>query len=493
MKIREFVADIFLKSTHNFNPKLNTMKLLNPELAQYLKTILKDQYLSFLSAKPEATAIRVNTLKSDIKSLKQKLKNWQLSFKPHPVNPEGLIIENDFLPLSHSLSFFKGEFNYQGISSQLPVLALDPQPGETILDMAASPGSKSTQIAALMKNSGRLVLNEVSIRRQQALVSNTLRSGIINDVSLRLPGQRFGTLFPEFFDRILVDAPCSALGTLPAHFDEINGWWSIETMNSLANLQYQLLISAIKATKVNGVIVYSTCSISAEENEIIVDKILKEYPVKIEKIPIISGSQFQNGLTFFQDKQFDPDLKRAVRTYPQTSQMEGFFIVRLRKTAAVKIHPSKKLMPFVPLFESNNSYVVDVLKHLSVRWGIDLDYLSQFNYSIGKKRIWLVNKDWRQVPQMEFNKAGIMLAEKKYKEWRLTNSSVQFLKNNITSSKLELNVDEIKALFKTGTLEKTNQAPGYYVLTFQNKFIGSGSLFNGKLKIRLPHLFNLVL
>jgi len=469
------------------------MKTLNPELTNYLHVTLKDQYQAYLSAKPEPPSIRVNTLKSDYNSLKQKLQNWGVQWQPHPVNPNGLIIKNDFLPLSHSLSFFRGEFNYQGIASQIPVLALEPQPGETILDMAASPGSKSTQIATLMKNTGQLVLNEVSTRRLQILITNTLRNGLINDVVLRLSGQRIGTLFPEFFDRILVDAPCSALGTLPAHFDEISGWWSIKTMTSLANLQYYLLVSAIKATKVNGVIVYSTCSISPEENEIIIDKILKEYPVKVEKIPFIAGEQFQNGLANYGDTQFNPDLKKAIRTYPQKSQMEGFFIVRLRKTAATKIHPSKKLMAFNPLFESNNPNVAEVLKHLSERWGIDLDYFSQFNYSIGKKRIWLMSKDWKEVPQLEFNKAGIMLAEKKYKEWRLTNASVQFLKNNITESTLELNEDEIKALFKTGNLRKTNQAPGYYVLTFQNEFIGSGSLFNGLLKIRLPHLFDLVL
>ncbi|MBC8181579.1 RsmB/NOP family class I SAM-dependent RNA methyltransferase [candidate division KSB1 bacterium] len=469
------------------------MKITNPELANYLQTTLKNQYQSFLFAKPEPASIRVNTIKSNLNSLKQQLENWEVPWQPHPVNPNGLIIENDFLPLSHSLPFFKGEFNYQGVASQLPVLALDPQPGETILDMAASPGSKSTQIAALMKNKGRLVLNEVSTRRLRVLIVTTLRSGGINDATMRLSGQRIGTLLPGFFDRVLVDAPCSALGTLPSHLDEISSWWSIKTMNSLANLQYFLLVSAIKATKVNGIIVYSTCSISPEENEIIINKILKEYPVEIEKIPIISGREFQNGLISYNNKQFNPDLKKAIRTYPQKSQMEGFFIVRLRKIAATKIHPTKKTMDFSPVAQANNSNVADVLKHLSKRWGIDLDYLSQFNYLIGKKRIWLINKDWQEIPQLEFNKAGILLAEKKYQEWRLTNSSVQFLKDNITRSILELNKEEIPALFKTGVFEKTDQAPGYYVLKFENELIGSVSLFNGKLKIRLPHSFDLVL
>jgi len=494
LTIDRFTKYLYIKDTIKQSfIQIKNMKITNPELANYLQSILNDQYQAYLSAKPEPVSIRVNTLKSNLNLLKQQLMNWHVPWQPHRVNPNGIIIENDFLPLSHSLSFFKGEFNYQGIASQLPVLALDPQPGETILDMAASPGSKSTQIAALMKNRGRLVLNEVSTRRLRVLIVTTLRCGGINDVTMRLSGQRIGALFPHFFDRVLVDAPCSALGTLPEHFDEISSWWSVKTMNSLANLQYHLLVSAIKATKVNGVIVYSTCSISPEENEEIIDKILNEYPVKIEKIPFSSNYGFQSGFTTYENKKFNPELKKAIRTFPQLSRMEGFFIVKLRKTAATKIHPTKKTMDFIPVAEANSTNVADVLKHLSKRWGINLDYLAQFNYLIGKKRIWLINKDWQEIPQLEFNKAGILLAEKKYQEWRLTNSSVQFLKDNITRSTLELNKDDLIALFKTGVLEKTDQPPGYYVLNYENEFIGSCSLFNGKLKIRLPHFFDLVL
>ena len=150
-------------------------------------------------------------------------------------------------------------------------------------------------------------------------------------------------------------------------------------------------------------------------------------------------------------------------------------------------------MDFIPVAEANNTNVAEVLKHLSMRWGITLEFLAQFDYVIGKKRIWLINKDWKEIPQLEFNKAGILLAEKKYQEWRLTNSSVQFLKNNIARSILELNTDEIISLFKTGNIRKKDTSPGYYVLKYEEEFIGSGSLFNGILKIRLPHLFNLVL
>lgn len=470
-----------------------TKELSNKILAEYLQHLLGKQYKPFLNAKPEPAAIRANGLKSNIELIKNKLENWGVSFTPHFANPDGLVIENDFHPLSHSLAFFRGEFNYQSISSQLPVLVLDPQPGETILDMAASPGSKSTQIAALMKNQGRLILNEVSGRRLRALIANTHRAGLVNDVVLQIPGQRTGTMFPEFFDRVMVDAPCSALGTLPAHFDEINNWWSKSTLTRLANLQFQLLVSAIKAVKVNGVIVYSTCSIAPEENELLIDKILKEYPVEIESVPLFAGDRFKPALNKYQDKELNTELKKAARTYPHLHSMEGFFIVRLKKTDHISINKNKEAVRFIHLYKMSDPDVFPILEHLSFRWGIDLNFFDNFRFYLTKKRIYLINEQWDKIPEQGFIKAGIVLAEKKFQEWKLTNSSVQLLGERIKKSLLELTNSEIKQLFKTGNIELRNLTEGYYIITHLGNFIGCASNFNGKLKMHLPYFFNLLI
>ncbi|MCI0496551.1 RsmB/NOP family class I SAM-dependent RNA methyltransferase, partial [candidate division KSB1 bacterium] len=197
------------------------MDIQNSELENYLRQLLTSDYPGFINANPEPLAIRVNTLKTTVPAFEEKLLQWQVDYQPHPLNPTGFILQEDKLPLSHTLAFFLGEFFYQGIASQLPVLALDPQPGETILDMSAAPGSKATQIAALMNNSGQLVLNDPSPGRNTILTRHAHRAGIQHDVVLRAPGQQIGQLFPEFFDRVLVDAPCSGLGTFAAKPGEI--------------------------------------------------------------------------------------------------------------------------------------------------------------------------------------------------------------------------------------------------------------------------------
>lgn len=467
------------------------MKPTNQELNSYLQEFLQEDYAKFLSMQAEPTAIRLNTLIANADTLTKNLTRWQVPFSPHPLNPTGYIIENDHLPLSHSLPFFLGEFFYQGIASQLPALVLDPQPGETILDLAASPGSKSTQIAALMKNQGRLFLNEVSLRRHQALVTNTLRSGIINDVVIRMAGQRAGTLLPAYFDRVLVDAPCSALGTMAKNSHQINNWWNLKVLKRLANLQHQLLVSAVKAVKVNGIIVYSTCSIAPEENEKNVTKLVKKYPLEIEDIYFSSHQLFQPGITSYRDQWFHPDITKTVRTHHHQNVIEGFFIARLKKTDSIKNKYAGVPLNFQPTLQSDHPKVAWILEHLSQRWGIDIEYLSRFRYGVGKNRLWLLNNEWDEIPGEFLTKAGLMAAEKRQHEWKLTNASVQFFEEKITHSILELEKDQIKKLFKTGKLAHSFPT-GYYIIKFDNRLIGSGSLFNGILKIKLPHFFELV-
>jgi len=235
------------------------------ELSAYVEALLGAQAGAFMASGLEPPAIRLNTLKISRDACLEKLHAWRISCVPHPLNPDGWILEEDRLPLSHTLAFFRGEFFYQGVSSQLPVIALAPRPGETVLDMCAAPGSKSNQIAAAMANSGRLWVNDASTRRLQALMANLTAAGVRNEVVTALPGQLFGRLLPEYFDRVLVDAPCSALGNWPKRIHKAH--WSRAYLKKISYLQEQLLISAIKTVKTGGIIVYSTCSICPEEDE----------------------------------------------------------------------------------------------------------------------------------------------------------------------------------------------------------------------------------
>ncbi|NOZ61336.1 MAG: RsmB/NOP family class I SAM-dependent RNA methyltransferase [Calditrichaeota bacterium] len=469
------------------------MKRISADITNYLQNLLGDSYESFIQAKSEPTAMRVNELKSNKKEVCEQLDRWGVNYSPHPVNPNGLILLEDKIHVSHTLLYFTGAVAYQGVASQLPVLALQPQPGETVLEMAASPGSKATQIAALMENRGKLVLNDVSTNRLQALVANCLRCGVMNDVTLNLAGQRLGALLPEFFDRVLLDAPCSALGTLAENVNELNHWWSPRAMKKFANVQQLLLVSAIKAAKVGGTIVYSTCSVAPEENEMLIQKMLENYPVELTPISFADAGAIFPGFSEYQGRKFSAAMKLTCRTFPQRNGMEGFFIARLRKTGAMKkktLPPQTEWVETEP-FDSPN--ILPVLEQLSGYWGLDIEQFQKFRFLINKKRLWIISADWEQIPTNNFVKTGLALAEKRVPVWKLTNASAQIFQPARVARFLELPKELMRELFRSGKIDGTDYPIGYFALRFQSRTIGIISNFRGALQIHLPHRFNLVL
>ncbi len=464
---------------------------LSPDIKTALQHILKENLDQFLASPQEPPAIRINTLKTSIERFTQKLRDWGVHYSVHPYNPGGIIIHQEDKSLTHTLAFFCGEFLVQGISSQVPVRVLDPQPGETILDMAASPGSKSTQIAALMENTGRLLLNDPSVNRQQPLLTNLIRAGVLNDVYLGVPGQRTGRLFHEFFDRVLVDAPCSALSKLPCQISRDDRWRTSTLLDKLQNIQYHLLVSAIKAVKKNGIIVYSTCTLTAEENEGMIDKMLNLYPVKVEKIERITGASITDGLIEYDGQKFSPSLREARRILPFPDPFEAFFIVKLRKLESVPLQGFIKEKDFGRFETYDQENIAPVLEYLYRRWGVEPAFFADFRFLLTRKKLWIVHNEWEQYPVERFVKAGLPLAIKKGDNWKLSNASAQFLKNRITKGMLSLNKNELIELFRTGRMLFPGYRNGYYALNYENENIGAVSVMAGVMKISLPHQFNL--
>ncbi len=465
---------------------------IDTELENYLSDFFKGDVQAFYDSSLEATAVRVNTLKISKPDFIKKLEGWNTLFYSHPFNPTGLILDDEPVPLSHTLSFFTGEFTYQGISSQLPVLALDPQPGETVLDLAASPGSKSTQIAAHMQNKGRLVLVDPSLKRQQSLLANLARMGTLNDIVLKMPGQQIGRRYFEFFDRALVDAPCSALSKLPGQMDR-GKKWSFNNVKKLINIQYPLLVSAIKAVKPGGTLVYSTCTLTVEENEQLVDYVLKKYPVEVVDIQKWDHPNISDGFVQYYTKNFDPSLAKAKRILPGKYPMDAFFIVKLRKTDSI---PAPKYPPVVnkiPLKRYDDPEIRPVLQYICDRWGIDLSVLKPYHYNLTQKKLWLVQNSWESIPMDDLVKAGLNLAYKRGISWKLSNSSVQFLKNSITKNIISLDDKQMTELFFAGKIKYQVPNEGYYVLNYDNENIASISVVNGILKTDRPHVFKLTL
>jgi len=463
----------------------------NPELEKYLKYLLVDDYERFITAGPEPTAIRLNELKTSNQILEDFLDRIGVNYTQIQFNKYGYLIESENIQISHTLKYFCGNIYYQGVSSQLPVILLDVNPGDKVLDVAASPGSKSCQILSELKGKGELIVNDPSVKRMQPLNVNMQRSGATNFYILNMWGERLGQLYPEYFDKVLLDAPCTALGTLPS-LPEVEEWWEPDKLIKLKKTQYSLLISAIKSAKVGGEIVYSTCSIAPEENEFVVNEILKKYPVEIVSPPELLKEQFESGHTKFNSEMLNEGLVNGVRVFPHIHGYEGFFAIKLRKYESTVNVARLKKQNKRPLLSFNDSKIEPVLENLTETWGIEESFWKDFQYNLTKNKVWMIS-NIEQIPANHFVCAGILLAEKRLFGWKLLNNSANILGERVTKRKIQLNDDDLKILFKEGHLTDTEFENGYFVLTRRKESIASVYVENKRMQIRLSHSFNLIL
>ncbi|MBI2207906.1 NOL1/NOP2/sun family putative RNA methylase [Candidatus Woesearchaeota archaeon] len=276
-------------------------------------------------------SIRVNTLKISIPELKKRLeKNWVL--EQVPWCREGFWIEHrakERRDIGNLVEHPLGYFYTQEAASMIPPIVLEPKEDEIILDMAASPGSKTTQIAQYMNNRGILVANDYTTDRMKPLSINMQRCGITNAIITLMQGQWFHNANVKF-DRILVDAPCSGTGTIRKSLKTLR-IWNPNMVKRLSITQKQLLETAFNILKNNGTLVYSTCSLEPEENEAVVDFLLNKYEnAEIEPIELKNVKKSEPILNF-ENKEYNKNIKNCLRIWPQDNDTEGFFVAKIKK------------------------------------------------------------------------------------------------------------------------------------------------------------------
>ena len=273
------------------------------------------------------SGLRVNSLKTNLDLIKKILPPGSSDV---PWAKDGLQLPPDIHPGKHPYHS-AGLYYLQEPSAMAPVAALDPQPGELILDLCAAPGGKSTQILSLIKNKGLLVANDSNPRRVQALARNIERWGGQNSIVLNEVPERLVDHFGPIFDRVLVDAPCSGEGTFRTELREIKQW-SLNFSKRCATIQDEILWFAGKLVKPGGVLLYSTCTFNQLENEGSVLRFLKANPdFRIDPIPTQNG--YQNGIPFSDQ---DPEgLRGAIRIWPHLAPGEGHFFAKLKKSGAI--------------------------------------------------------------------------------------------------------------------------------------------------------------
>ncbi|HKN03105.1 MAG TPA: 16S rRNA (cytosine(1407)-C(5))-methyltransferase RsmF [Buttiauxella sp.] len=368
--------------------------------------------------RPLRRSLRVNTLKISVSDFLELVAPYDWHLTPIPWCAEGFWIERDdeeSLPLGSTAEHLSGLFYIQEASSMLPVAALfaDGNQPERIMDVAAAPGSKTTQIAARMGNRGAILANEYSASRVKVLHANISRCGISNVALTHFDGRVFGAALPECFDAILLDAPCSGEGVIRKDPDALRNW-SPDSTSSIADTQRELIASAFHALRPGGTLIYSTCTLNREENQQICQWLLDEWPEAVEIAPL---------------SDLFPDAGKAItaegylHVFPQIYDCEGFFVARLRKTASVAALPAPGYkvgnFPFSPLHGKQAAEVTAAANKSGITWQGDQQLWQR------DKEIWLFPKEIISlIGKVRFSRIGLRLAEQYNKGYRWQHEAV---------------------------------------------------------------------
>jgi len=276
---------------------------------------------------------RANLIKINLEEFIRKLKAENIRFQRIPWYNEIFILKHPPQREFQKTSLYQKGFVYlQNPSSALPVLVLNPQKEEKILDLCAAPGSKTSQIASLTQQKSEITAVEKIKPRFYKLQANLRILGITKVKTILADGSFVWKKYPEYFDKVLVDAPCSSEAQFRVNFPKTFSYWSKRKVKEQQRKQKRLIFSGIKALKPGGILVYSTCTFSPEENEEVINWALMKFPKQIRlqeiKIPF---PNYACGLTQWQGKTFSKQLTLARRIIPDNIT-EGFFIAKLQKT-----------------------------------------------------------------------------------------------------------------------------------------------------------------
>jgi len=282
---------------------------------------------------PRPLVVRTNTLKVKRRDLAKTLIGRGVSLEPLAEwTKVGLKINDSKVPIGATPEYLAGHYILQSPSSFLPVIALCPQPDEVVLDMAAAPGGKTTYVAQLMKNRGVIMANDVQKDRTKSLFANCQRLGVTNVIITNYDGKKLPSVIQNV-DRVLLDSPCSGLGLI-SRDASMKTQKNFKEIKMLSKLQKELILAGIDClnphSKTGGYMVYSTCSVSVEENEAVIEYALRHRYVKVVDSGLAVGVP---GVTSYKKYRFSQSIKLARRIYPHVHNMDGFFVCKLRKYA----------------------------------------------------------------------------------------------------------------------------------------------------------------
>ena len=465
--------------------KLASGGLLNAEyLAHARQTFLSaEQEAEFIEAcgRPLRKSIRFNSLKCSREAFLTIAVKYDWRLTPVPWCNEGFWVEvaDESVSLGNLPEHIQGLFYIQEASSMLPPLALlvdNEIEAPLVVDMAAAPGSKTTQLAAMLGNQGIVLANELSASRLKSLHNNLVRCGILNTCMSHHDGRKIGEYMPDQFDYVLLDAPCGGEGTVRKDTQALSDW-RLDKVEELSKLQKELILSAYTALKPGGKLVYSTCTLSPEENHLVADHLLASTNAKaVDLSHLFKGSE----------RAATP--QGYLHVLPHLFDSEGFFIACFNKPADEPVTETLTPIfnsPFEPISNKLKQRFVDYYQQ---QFGFDIE-LSGYRLMQRGKEVWLFPEDIASVNQyIKVNRAGMRLAEVYPNKIRSTHELACCIGHLSQRQTLELDNSQFESFLRGQNVEVESQKidKGEVFLTFKNQIVGIAQHQNSKLKNGLP-------
>jgi NOL1/NOP2/sun family putative RNA methylase len=435
------------------------------QLIAYYRDIIPnpEALLSSLN-EPLPTALSVNTLKTTRSTCRAILHTLGIETEVMRWNQNGLKATTKVDGIGRNWAYTAGLYQTQEEVSLIPAIVLNPKPGERVLDLCAAPGGKTTQMAIMMANTGTLIANDRHYGRLRAVGHMIKRLGLFNIATTALDGASYPAL-RDYFDRVLVDAPCSCEGT----------WRKNPTKATLPNrdislamsaLQYNLLKKACQLTQVGGRIVYSTCTFAPEENEAVISRLLYECGETIRVLPIsIPHWQGSSGVTQWLHDRYHPDVERTLRIWPHQNNSGGFFVALLEKTG----EPARHRKPVENRVEkqTDNALFAPIIEDVLNRFGICASLFKNYHVQAENHRGLFLYESCLTIPkQLPIDAAGLFSIKTKTKHPKLSTPAAMWIrpyakKNCIELSALQrdlyltrqdilLTKEQLKAITSTG-------------------------------------------
>lgn len=439
-----------------------------------MKELLGEEFDEYIACydEPRYYGLRVNTSKISVEEFR---KICPFEITPIPWIENGFYYDGEKISPAKHPYYFAGLYYLQEPSAMTPANRLPVEPGDKILDVCAAPGGKATELGAKLKGEGLLVANDISSSRAKGLLKNIEVFGIGNMLVLSEEPGRLENYFPEYFDKILIDAPCSGEGMFRKDKKMVKAWEE-HGPEFFSNIQKSIILQAARMLKPGGMMLYSTCTFDSRENERIIELLRTEYP-EFRILDILPYEGFCQGMPRYTDSK-DEEVRKTVRIFPHRMKGEGHYLALLQKGETLvgkELSMKKKSGKKIP--ENLAEFFQDI------SWKLDGSRLD-----IHGERIYYMPEGLPDVRGIRFLRTGLLLGELKKNRFEPSQALAMCLKKEEYTHCIDLPAEDerISRYLKGETLDVDDlvrpKEKGWQLVCVDGYPLGWGKLSNGTLK-----------